>query len=111
MIYMRAKTVNEVLQEPFTNNTRNGRISGTFPLSRIQYEDSDKHPKRKYKKGDKVRYKTYLPASGMVATSTVEKGEDMVGRISKYKKGFMGRIDYVINGMEVPESYIIEKIS
>lgn len=39
---MRAKTVNEVIAEPFTNNTRNQPIAGTYPLSKIQYEDVDK---------------------------------------------------------------------
>jgi hypothetical protein len=40
---MRAKDVNEsVIQQPFTNNTRNQPISGSYPLSMMQYEDSDK---------------------------------------------------------------------
>jgi hypothetical protein len=63
-------------------------LRGTFPLSRMQYEDSDKVPKRKYKKGDKVRYKTFHAASGMDATSRVEKGEEQVGRITQRKKGY-----------------------
>lgn len=40
---MRAKDVNEsVIQMPFTNNTRNQAISGSYPLSMMQYEDADK---------------------------------------------------------------------
>ena len=39
---MRAKTVNEVIAQPFTNNTRNQPIRGSYMLSRIQYEDADK---------------------------------------------------------------------
>ena len=39
---MRAKFVYEIIQEPFSNSTRNQPISSTYPLSRLQYEDSDK---------------------------------------------------------------------
>ena len=61
----------------------------------------------KYKRGDKVKYKYFHPASGMLKGSKVERADDKVGIISKVKKGFMGRIDYEIDGLTTPESYII----
>jgi len=38
------------IQIPFTNNTRNKPISGSYPLSRIQYEDADKKPTHEWNK-------------------------------------------------------------
>jgi len=38
---MRAKTVSEMIQQPFSNSTRNERINASYPLSRPQYEDAD----------------------------------------------------------------------
>lgn len=34
--------INEAIQEPFSNSTRNQPIRGSYPLSKIQYEDADK---------------------------------------------------------------------
>ena len=47
---MRARTVSETMQKPFTNNTRNDVIRGSYPLSRSQYECADKKKKRKKRK-------------------------------------------------------------
>lgn len=67
-------------------------------------------PKR-YRKGDKVKYQYWHKASEMSATSKPERAEDKIGRISKVKKGFMGRIEYEIDGLTVPASYIISKVN
>jgi hypothetical protein len=112
---MRAKLVHENMQMPFRNDS-NKPISEKYPLENPNYlgdsaADDKDHPKPKYKKGDKVKYKYYHKASEMSPTSKVERTEDKVGRITKRKKGFMGRIDYEINGLTVPESYIISKVN
>jgi len=44
---MKAKLVKEIIQQPFTNNTRNNQIGGSYPLSKIQYENSDKKKNKK----------------------------------------------------------------
>jgi hypothetical protein len=46
---MRAKTVNEMIMQPFSNSTRNERINASYPLSRPQYEDADKKKNKKKK--------------------------------------------------------------
>jgi hypothetical protein len=112
---MRAKFVHENMQMPFRNDG-NRVITQKYPLENPNYlgdsaDDDRSHPKSKYKKGDKVKYQTWHRASPMSATSKTERGEDQVGRISQRKKGFMGRIDYVINNLTVPESFIISKVN
>jgi hypothetical protein len=44
---LRAKTVSEMIMQPFSNSVRNERINATYPLSKPQYEDADKKIKRK----------------------------------------------------------------
>jgi len=66
---------------------------------------------KKYKKGDKVVYQIAFPASGMKSDSRPEMSTEKIGRIAKRKRGFMGRIDYEINGLTIPESDIISKVN
>jgi len=39
---MKAKLVKESIQVPFSNKNRNAPISGSYPLSRLHYENADK---------------------------------------------------------------------
>ena len=41
-IYMKAKLVKESIQVPFSNKNRNAPIRGSYPLSRLHYENADK---------------------------------------------------------------------
>lgn len=47
--------VNEMIQKPFSNNTKNLPISGSYPLSKIQYEDADKLNQKLFTKNDLKR--------------------------------------------------------
>ncbi len=64
----------------------------------------------KYKKGDTVKYQVNLPASGMLATSKVEKSKNVkTGRIVKASKAKVG--GYMVytldNGIEISDSEIV----
>ena len=62
----------------------------------------------KYKKGDMVKYHINYGASPMLAKSKAEKSKEKEGRISKVKKGFLGKgWDYMINNITIPHSNIV----
>jgi hypothetical protein len=67
---------------------------------------------KKYKKGDKVKYEVWAPASGMKWDSSPEKISYKEGRILKARKHWAGRWEYLMDdGLTIPESEIIEKIN
>lgn len=64
--------------------------------------------KDKYKKGDKVKYHIDYGASPMLVKSKAEKSKEKEGRISKVKKGFLGKgWDYMINNITIPHGNIV----
>jgi hypothetical protein len=67
--------------------------------------------KRKYRKGDRVRYEFWVSGSPMLATSRAEKISEKEGIITKVKKNFVGNTVYEIDGMTIPESYILGKVN
>jgi len=63
--------------------------------------------KPRYKKGDKVHYQINFGASPMLAKSKAEKGKPKTGYVSKVKKGFSGKPEYLINSIMIPHINVL----
>ena len=88
---MRAKLVNEIIQQPFTNNTRNQPIRGSYLLSRAQYEDVDK-PRFKIewsfgKENNDTNYWRFFDENDNIRSmSYVKRLADEVGVLKEFNK-------------------------
>jgi len=92
------KNHESVIQQPFSNSTRNQPISGSYPLSRIQYEDADKRDKitpqleriKRYTKDDfdvlSKMYRNALKGTSGVNSKIIDAMKDKLDALNGLKE-------------------------